>query len=943
MRPTVNLWLAMAGVSIGISLAPPAALAAKTRKPNILIIVSDDHGYADVGFHGCGDIPTPNLDSLAKSGVRFSNGYVSGPYCSPTRAGLLTGRYQQRFGHEFNPGPTESEDVGLPLSETTVADRLKSAGYVTGIIGKWHLGAAPKFHPLHRGFDEFFGFLGGAHPYFPGEGAPIYRGNEVVKEEKYLTDAFAREAVSFVERHSKDPFLLYLAFNAVHTPKHATDDRLRKFSSIKDESRRTYAAMLTALDEGVGKVLAALRSEGLEQDTLIVFFSDNGGPTMRGTTINGSRNDPLRGSKRTTLEGGIRVPFVVSWKGSLPEGVVYDQPVIQLDVLPTVLAAAGVNVESEWKLDGVNLLPYVKGEISGSPHDSLYWRLGQQTAVRRGDWKLVRYDQTADEANTKSDKPNTSSGEANTKSGEANTKSDAQTEPKVTRARLYNLARDLGEKEDLATAHPEKAEELQGLWNSWAAQLKEPLWRPARQVAHNSQKPVAGARADGPSGRPNIVVILADDLGWADVGWHGGEIRTPRLDSLAASGTKLEQFYVQPVCSPTRGALMTGRYPMRYGLQVGVVRPWAQYGLPLEERTLPQALREAGYETAICGKWHLGHVQPEYLPTHRGFEHQYGHYNGALDYFTHVRDGGFDWHRDDQACRDEGYSTHLIAREAVRRIEERDRARPLFLYVAFNAVHAPHQVPNSYKEPYTHLAEPRRTYAGMVAAMDEAVGKIVDSVERAGLRRDTLFLFSSDNGGPAPGRVTSNGPLHGQKATLYEGGVRVPAFATWQDHIEPGTLAHAPLHIVDWYPTLLKLAGATVNQPLPLDGLDAWPAITRGEPSPHKEILLNSTPGGGAIRVGDWKLVLKGPAGEGDASEGEPRSGARQAEPVRMSEELFRISDDPNEKHDLAAANPEKVKELRDRYDALALQAVEPKSAPKAPEFRSPRIWGERD
>ena len=266
--------------------------------------------------------------------------------------------------------------------------------------------------------------------------------------------------------------------------------------------------------------------------------------------------------------------------------------------------------------------------------------------------------------------------------------------------------------------------------------------------------------------RPNVVLILADDLGWADVGWHGDEIKTPHLDTLAAAGARLEQFYVQPVCSPTRAALMTGRYPMRHGLQVGVVRPWAQYGLPLEERTLAQALKEAGYETAICGKWHLGHFQPDYLPTRRGFDHQYGHYNGALDYFTHIRDGGFDWHRDDRASRDEGYSTHLIAREAARLVAEHDPARPLFLYVPFNAVHSPHQVPESYKAPYAKLAEPRRTYAGMLAAMDEAVGQIVAAIDRKGMRPNTLFLFSSDNGGPAPGRVTSNGPLRGQKATL---------------------------------------------------------------------------------------------------------------------------------------------------------------------------------
>jgi len=210
--------------------------------------------------------------------------------------------------------------------------------------------------------------------------------------------------------------------------------------------------------------------------------------------------------------------------------------------------------------------------------------------------------------------------------------------------------------------------------------------------------PALALGADAP--RPNIVFLLADDLGWADVGFHGGEISTPQLDKLARAGARLEQFYVQPVCSPTRAALMTGRYPMRYGLQVGVVRPWAQYGLPLEERTLPQALKEAGYTTAICGKWHLGHFRREYLPTQRGFVHQYGHYNGALDYFTHIRDGGFDWHRNDQACHDEGYATHLLAREAVRIIREQPAGKPLFLYVPFNAVHSPHQVPENYLNPY---------------------------------------------------------------------------------------------------------------------------------------------------------------------------------------------------------------------------------------------------
>ncbi|HMC12310.1 MAG TPA: arylsulfatase, partial [Pirellulaceae bacterium] len=358
--------------------------------------------------------------------------------------------------------------------------------------------------------------------------------------------------------------------------------------------------------------------------------------------------------------------------------------------------------------------------------------------------------------------------------------------------------------------------------------------------------------------RPNIVFFLIDDLGWSDVGFHGSEIKTPSIDKLAAAGTRLEAFYVQPVCSPTRAALMTGRYPMRHGLQVGVVRPWAQYGLPLEERTLPQALQEAGYFTAICGKWHLGHFQRAYLPTNRCFSHQYGHYNGALDYFTHERDGGFDWHRNDQVCRDEGYTTTLLGNEAVRLIEEQDSAKPLFLYVPFNAPHSPLQAPQEYLDCYRSIQDAKRQkYAAMVSCVDDQIGRVSAAIEKKGLSKNTLFVFSSDNGGPLQSGAT-NGPLRASKGTLYEGGTRVSAFATWPGKIEAGKIVNEPLHMVDWYPTLLALAGASREQKLPLDGRDAWPTITAGKPSPHEEILINTTPGNGAIRVGHWKLVVNG-------------------------------------------------------------------------------------
>jgi arylsulfatase A-like enzyme len=448
------------------------------------------------------------------------------------------------------------------------------------------------------------------------------------------------------------------------------------------------------------------------------------------------------------------------------------------------------------------------------------------------------------------------------------------------------------------------------------------------------------------STKPHIVFFLIDDLGWSDVGYHGGEIQTPSIDALAAGGARLEAFYVQPVCSPTRAALMTGRYPMRHGLQVGVVRPWAQYGLPLEERTLAQGLKGAGYETAICGKWHLGHFQRAYLPTQRGFDHQYGHYNGALDYFDHTRDGGFDWHRDDRECRDEGYTTVLLGDEAVRLIGQRDTGKPLFLYLPFNAPHTPLQALPEHLARYSQIEnKQRRTYAAMVHAVDEQIGRVVAAIEKQGMTQDTLFIFSSDNGGPTQGGAT-NGPLRARKGTLYEGGTRVAAFAKWDGQIKPGTVVTEPVHMVDWYPTLLKRAGASLEQALPLDGRDIWPTITQGAPSPHEAILINTTPRNGAIRAGHWKLVLNGHVADSDEGGNTPAAGKKAAKSATTPSdgiELFQLVDDPNETTNLAAKYPDKVRELRARLDAFAQQAVAPKSAPKASSFQSPKIWGEMD
>jgi len=443
--------LALAGLTI-------AAHAADPKKPNILVIVADDLGYGELSMQGfTPQIPTPNVDALAKGGVRFTSGYVSGPYCSPTRAGLMTGRYQERFGHEFNPGPAEAAvpNFGLPLEEKTIGDRLKAAGYATGWFGKSHLGYLPPYHPLKRGFDEYFGFLGGMHDYLDASADahnPILKGTEPVNNVGYTTEAFGEQAVHFIEKHKGEPWLCYLAFNAVHAPLESTEKYLSRFSNIDDKKRHTFAAMLSAMDDAVGTVMAKLKATGEEENTLIFFISDNGGPTAQTTSGNGS----LRGFKAQTWEGGIRVPWAMHWKGHIPEGQVDDRPVIQLDILPTALAVAGVAVQPEWKIDGVNLMPYVTGQKKEAPHEALYWRFGQQIAIRKGDWKLVKAPGGGAEAGEKAVVATTQG------------------------AQLYNLAKDIGEQTNLADQEPERVKELAAAWDEWNKANIPPKWIPAR-------------------------------------------------------------------------------------------------------------------------------------------------------------------------------------------------------------------------------------------------------------------------------------------------------------------------------------------------------------------------------------------------------------------------------------------------------------------------------
>lgn len=443
-------------LTISTALALSLANAPAVAKPNIIVLITDDAGYVDFGCYGGKQIPTPHIDSIARDGVRFTQGYVSASVCCPSRAGLLTGRYQQRFGHEFNgfaiPQPGYGpEDMGLDPDETSIAEALRPLGYRTMIVGKWHMGTHDRFHPKHHGFDEFFGIKGGSRSYFGvnkkriSENWKLYRNDTVIPESEinYLTDMLTDESINYIERNKDRPFFLYLSYTAVHGPMHGKPDDIEHFSGIEDKKRRTFAAMDKALDDGVGRLLATLEENGLEDDTLLFFINDNGGATS-----NGSDNGPLRGMKGSKWEGGIRVPFMVKWPKQLKGGRTYDKPVISLDIQATAIAAAGGNPKDQPRaLDGVDLVPFLSGKAQGDPHKALFWRRGVAAAVREGSWKLIR----------------------------------SETNPPI----LLNLDNDLGESRNLSSGNPKIVKRLSRLLSTWERDLAPPKWREGERWSKN--------------------------------------------------------------------------------------------------------------------------------------------------------------------------------------------------------------------------------------------------------------------------------------------------------------------------------------------------------------------------------------------------------------------------------------------------------------------------
>ncbi len=436
----------VAAMAVGISVS---AWAASSEKPNVVLLFADDAGYGDFGFHDSKHFKTPNLDRLAESGVRLTNFYVTGATCGPSRAGMLAGRYQQRFGFEeinvpgimSENGKLNGDEMGLPTDFDTMGDYMQDLGYRTAVFGKWHMGVADRYHPLKRGFDEFYGFRGGARDFWAYKNPKrtahenwIERNfEEYAEHEGYLTDVLADETVAFIERNKDQPFFAYVSFTAVHTPMQADPKDKHLFPELEGD-RRTVAQMTLSMDRACGKIMDRLEELGLAENTIVIFSNDNGGPMDK----NGSSNYPFSGVKGTQLEGGIRVPGLVSWPAKLPKGQTYDQPMITLDFIPTFIAAAGGVVEESDALDGVDMVPYLLGENEGRPHQTLHWKMETRGAIRDGDWKLIRFP----------DRP----------------------------AELFNIAEDPAEQNDLAAKHPDVVKDLFKKQFAWEMELERPLF-----------------------------------------------------------------------------------------------------------------------------------------------------------------------------------------------------------------------------------------------------------------------------------------------------------------------------------------------------------------------------------------------------------------------------------------------------------------------------------
>ncbi|MFM8579300.1 MAG: sulfatase-like hydrolase/transferase, partial [Planctomycetaceae bacterium] len=975
------------GVSVG---RRPTASGRRPDRPNVLVIYSDDHGWADLGVQGIDpNVRTPHLDRLARDGVRFTRGYVSAPQCVPSRAGLLTGRYQQRFGVEDNNhGP-------LPLGERTIAELLAPAGYTSGWVGKCHLdiGGSKRtgegyrllndHMPQHQGFSDYF--RGEINHFFASHdpsGRPFPDAPRRVTDGRCRIEVQTEAALSFLDRRAGspgDPWFLYLAWYAPHVPLESPEPWFSQTPESLPTKRRQALAMIAAMDDGLGRIRERLRTMGVAEDTLIFFVGDNGAPL--GSVWNGSSNGPLAGQKGMVAEGGVRTPFVAAWPGTWPAGTTCDHPVINLDVAATAVAAAGL--APDVTLDGVDLSPFVTGRDANAPHERLFWRWESQAAVLEMPYKLIMLGG----------------------------------HPPM----LFDVTDPAGEHHDrdLSDRHPEIVSRLRAKLELWAADLEPPgLPTSSSGTRHHERLFIEHhlATFDGPppnqvvlegpatasvsARRPNIVLFLVDDMGWMDSSPYGSQYhRTPNIARLARQGMRFTRAYAQPLCSPTRASLLTGKNAARHGITSAVghlpptegslpesappnqamIYPESRTFLDPVEYTLAEALRDAGYHTGHFGKWHLGLSSPHWPEAH-GFDVAFhchpdpGPPGGYFSPYGVVAPGSetAKGRRAVVGTITDGppgeYITDRLTDEAIRFIEGHVREsrtsgdRPFFLNLWHFGVHGPW----GHKESLTGILTDRKDPSGrqdnlvmasMIESIDESLGRLLDTLDRLEISDETIVVFTSDNGGnthsntvgdaktnkrndqsPAASSYrkwaghrppTNNAPLRDGKGRLYEGGVRVPLIVRFTGLIEPGTTSDALVGCTDVYPTLLELAGLSADPAQVKDGI-SYAGVLRGTAARGRDsyvIWFPGRPHGAVAYVDDWKLIRREePSPQGDGA----------------MRELYNLADDLGEEKNLADRYPGKVRELDDVIERLLADAGTLTPRPN-PDFRGHHSTTERN
>lgn len=849
------MWIRGFGAAL---LVAGLVVAQEHLGPNIVVLLADDMGYGDPR---CCDpeskILTPNIDRLADEGIRFLDAHAAGSVCVPSRYGLLTGRYACRR-RRYQP----KQEAVIREGTRTVADVLRLRGYRTAMVGKWHLGfdraneldyADMRGGPLDRGFDQFFGIPASLDipPYYfvrdrravvaptdqigasqtegwsPIQGA-FWRQGRIAPgfwHEQVLAQLGA-EAVEVITKHNVDkPLFLYVALPAPHTP-WLPAERYRNQSDAG-----MYGDFVMQVDDTVGRVVGALARRGMAKDTLVFFTSDNG-PVWYPKDV--ERFDhrsvgSLRGMKGDAFEGGHRVPFIVRWPDRIEPGSTCSDTICFSDVLATCADASRATISEDVGRDSISFLPQLLGRESKQRRKVTVLK-SAATVVRDGNWKLIRH------------------------RGSGGFTRKAKTGPEP--GQLYDLDVDLGETENVYAQHPQIV---------------------ARLHQH-------AARANP----ANIIVILADDMGYGDSSVYGGWIQTPGLERMAREGMTLTDFHSSGVvCSPTRAGLLTGRYQQRAGIP-GVVNADPQHPdhdrfLKRDEVTFAELLRAAGYRTALFGKWHLGYDTAS-NPVNHGFDEFRGFVSGNIDYHSHLdRMGNADWWHGPELRQRDGYVTELITEDAVRFIAA-NRDEPFCLYVAHGAVHAPIQAPDTEdvrgenRVPSPNGGRGRdETVKLMMKSLDESVTAILDAVRKNGIAGNTLVLFFSDNGGAAHMRCD---PLRGKKGSVWEGGHRVPAIAWWPGTVAKGVKSEQLSISLDIMPTMLDLAG--LDQPVDraLDGQSLVPLLRERKPLGRRQLYWN----GKAMRDGHWKLVMQ-----------------------NGKSLLFDLESDLGEQHDVAAQHPKLV------------------------------------